>query len=253
MQLLGIDFADLATAEAAAVLAARPADTPFGYVVTPNADHLVRLERQPALMPLYSAAIMRLLDSRVVARAAQLLGLGAPAVTPGADLTAELLSRHLRPGERVTIIGMDPAMIPGLVQRCGIAAPAHHFPPMGFETDATAFDAAVRFVIDHPARFIFLAVGSPRQEQLAAAIQRSGQARGIGLCVGASLEFLAGGRPRAPRWVQMAGFEWLHRLIHDPYRLGRRYLIDNPPIFALLLRERMRLPGRQSANVAPGQ
>ena len=52
-------------------LAARPADAPFGYVVTPNADHLVRLQRQPELRPLYADAMLRLLDSRVVARARQ--------------------------------------------------------------------------------------------------------------------------------------------------------------------------------------
>ncbi len=93
---------------------------------------------------------------------------------------------------------------------------------------------AVRFVIDNPARFVFLAVGSPRQEMLAAAIKATGAARGTGLCIGASLEFLAGAIPRAPGFMQRAGNEWLHRLLVDPRRLGRRYLLDNPVIFRLL-------------------
>ena len=91
----------------------------------------------------------------------------------------------------------------------------------------------------HPARFIFLAVGSPRQEMLAAAIQATGRATGIGLCIGASLEFIAGAQPRAPAWMQRTGLEWLHRLGRDPRRLARRYLIDSPAILPMLLRERL--------------
>ncbi len=98
---------------------------------------------------------------------------------------------------------------------------------------------AVDFVLAHPSRFVFLAVGSPRQEMLADAIRATGQATGLGLCIGASLEFLAGASRRAPRWMQRAGLEWLHRLGSDPRRLARRYLVEDPPIFRLLLRERL--------------
>ena len=115
-----------------------------------------------------------------------------------------------------------------LVARCGLAPPAHYDPPHGFERDPAALRTTVEFVLAHPARFVFLAVGSPRQEMLAAAIQATGRATGIGLCIGASLEFIAGAQPRAPVWMQRAGLEWLHRLGRDPRRLARRYLIDCP-------------------------
>jgi hypothetical protein len=66
---LGLDFADLdaAAAAAAALIAQQSAGVPFRYVVTPNADHLVRLARQPGLAA-YEGASLRLLDSQVVAR-----------------------------------------------------------------------------------------------------------------------------------------------------------------------------------------
>ncbi|CAH2604119.1 WecB/TagA/CpsF family glycosyltransferase [Rhodovastum atsumiense] len=245
VRLLGLDFADLPTEAAARHLAARPPQAPFGYVVTPNADHLVRLARQPALAPLYHGALLCLLDSRVVGGAARLLGLPCPAVAPGSDLTALLLQQHLHPGERITIVGLAPHHLPALVARCGLAPPAHFDPPMGFDRDAGAFRETVQFVLDHPARLVLLAVGSPRQEKLAAAIHATGRAQGLGLCVGASLEFLAGAVPRAPGFMQRHGLEWLHRLASDPRRLAGRYLRDNPPVFALLLRERLRL---QSEN-----
>jgi len=88
VRLLGLEFADLGAVAAAEYLAARPASAPFGYVVTPNADHLVRLARNPALQGAYQRALLCLLDSRVVARFARLLGLDAPTVAPGSDLTA---------------------------------------------------------------------------------------------------------------------------------------------------------------------
>jgi exopolysaccharide biosynthesis WecB/TagA/CpsF family protein len=235
---LGLDFADLDATAAAALIAEQSADAAFRYVVTPNADHLVRLARRPELGAIYAGAWLCLLDSRVVARAARLLGLAAPRVAPGSDVTALLLAAHLRPGERVTIVGLLPARLPALMRRYRLAAVAHHNPPMGFEHDARAFREAIDFVAAHPARFTFLAVGSPRQEMLAAAIAATGQARGVGLCVGASLDFLSGATPRAPAWMQRSGLEWLHRLASDPRRLARRYLVEDPVVFALLFRER---------------
>jgi exopolysaccharide biosynthesis WecB/TagA/CpsF family protein len=237
--LLGLDFADLDAIGAAQFIAERPDDAPFRYVVTPNADHLVRLERQPELVAIYRAALLRLMDSRMVARAAVVLGLEAPSVATGSDVTARLLARHLRLGERVTIVGLKPQFLPALIERCGIAPPAHHDPVMGFARDPVALRRAVDFVVANPARFTFLAVGSPAQEILAAAIQATGKVTGTGICVGASLDFLSGAARRAPVLMQRAGLEWLHRLAGDPRRLARRYLRDDPPVLAMLLRQRL--------------
>ena len=239
VRLLGLDFADLDAAEAAARIAARPASAPFGYVVTPNSDHLVRLASQPGLRPLYDGAALCLLDSRVVRRTAWALGLRTPRVAPGSDVTARLLRRHVLPGERITIIGLRSCHVPRLMAACDLAPPAHYDPPLGFERDPAAWRRAVEFVLAHPARLVFLAVGSPRQERLAAAIAATGAATGTGLCIGASLDYLAGAERRAPQWLQRAGLEWLHRLRGNPGRFGRRYLLDNPPVFAMLLRERL--------------
>jgi N-acetylglucosaminyldiphosphoundecaprenol N-acetyl-beta-D-mannosaminyltransferase len=239
ISLLGLDFASLDVEQAATRISARPAGAPFGYVVTPNADHLVRLNRDPELHTIYRSAVLCLLDSRVVAGLCHLIGLPVPLVAPGSDLTAQLLSRHLPAGERITIIGLSPSWLPALIRRCALAPPAHYDPPMGFEHDPEAFAAAVAFVRAHPARLIFLAVGSPRQEYLAAALAASRDVTGTGLCIGASLEFLAGARRRAPNLMCRGGLEWLFRLCADPRRLFRRYLIDSPAVIALLLRQRL--------------
>jgi len=238
-ELLGLDFTDSTMEQVAAWLAARPKDAPFGYVVTPNADHLVRLSRDPSLLATYRSALLCLMDSTVVARAARLLGMKAAQVVRGTDLAAQLITRHMSRGETLTVIGMQPDFLPALRERCPGIEIAHHDPPMGFDRDPAAFETAVRFALNNPARVTVLAVGMPRQEKLAAAIAATGQAQGIGLCVGSALEFLAGAHRRAPAWMREAGLEWLFRLALEPRRLARRYLVQCPPIFALLLQERL--------------
>jgi N-acetylglucosaminyldiphosphoundecaprenol N-acetyl-beta-D-mannosaminyltransferase len=241
VELLGLPLADLDVAGVADWVAAR-GDAAFGYVVTPNADHLVRLRRERRLWPVYAGAALCVLDSRVVAGVGRLLGLKVPAVCPGSDLAHALLARHTA-REQVTIIGLRQELLPALMARFGLAAPAHFDPPMGFWRDPAALRAAVDFVCAHPSRLVFLAVGSPGQEILASAIAADGRAMGTGLCVGAGLDFLAGGVRRAPVWMRRLGLEWLHRLACEPRRLWRRYLLDDPLVFALLWRARWQ--GRQ--------
>ena len=104
---------------------------------------------------------------------------------------------------------------------------------MGFVRDPLAVLEAGQFVEHSPARFVFLAVGSPQQEILAQSIRRRGQAFGIGLCIGASLQFLTGEVKRAPVWMQRARLEWLYRLSQEPRRMWRRYLYEGPKILRI--------------------
>ncbi len=237
--LLGLDFACLDLTATLRLLAERPAQAPFAAVVTPNADHLVRLAQQPGLLPLYQGAWLRLLDSRVVARVAQAFGLLAPPVVPGSDLTSGLFHQVIRPDEPVTVLGGEPRVIAAVQARFGLTRLAHHNPPMGFDRNPEAIAAAIGFIEAHPARFTFLAVGSPRQEVVAAALVKRGLATGVGLCIGASLLFLAGEERRAPAWLQRAGMEWAWRLAQDPRRLARRYW-GNTAIVRLLFQESRR-------------
>jgi exopolysaccharide biosynthesis WecB/TagA/CpsF family protein len=116
---------------------------------------------------------------------------------------------------------------------------------MGFIGDPAAVETCLQFIESaSPFRFCFLAVGSPQQERIAALLRARGRARGLGLCVGASLNFLTGAEKRAPQWVQRLALEWLYRLGQDPRRLARRYLVRGPRIFRYLQRSRLVLRQR---------
>lgn len=209
----------------------------YAYVVTPNADHLIRLDEDDSFQALYRDAAFVLLDSRFLARiVAMTQGLALP-VCAGSDLTAQLFEQVIQPDDPLVLIGCEAAQAEALKARYGLRRLAHHNPPMGFSRDPVAFEAAVAFAEAHaPFRFCLLAVGAPQQERLAQALKARGTARGMALCIGASINFLTGAEVRAPVWMQKAGIEWLFRLLQSPKRLARRYLVRGPRVFGILRR-----------------
>jgi exopolysaccharide biosynthesis WecB/TagA/CpsF family protein len=211
----------------------RAANAPFAYVVTPNVDHMVRLQRRRSdLWPIYRSAWMTLCDSRILALLARSMGLTLP-VLPGSDLTQDMFEHIVGPDDRIAIIGGDAGAIRQLAKRYRFRNVHHYNPPMGFIKDPAEVAKAVRFVAETGARYTFLAVGSPQQEMLAYRIKQAGGATGLGFCVGASLDFLTGVQTRAPRFMRVLALEWLHRLASDPGRMWRRYLYDGPVIFQI--------------------
>ncbi|MAP94461.1 MAG: glycosyltransferase [Ponticaulis sp.] len=210
---------------------------PFAYVVTPNVDHLVRLNAEPELRPLYENADYLVCDSRVLEVLARLEGKPLPSA-PGADIVENLVRHHISPLEKIVLIGGDADIVESLARDYGLTNVAWHNPPMGLRKNPEAIKRAAEFLCEHNERFAFLCVGSPQQEMVALEAARMGGAIGVALCCGASLEFLSGKVTRAPLWMREARLEWLHRLLSEPHRLWRRYLIDGPRIFRIWWKSR---------------
>lgn len=244
-----VDFLDLAfdgwtLAEVCDWLAARDAVDPYAYVVTPNVDHIVRLaDADEAVRRAYADADLCLCDSRVLARLGKAVGVSL-SVVPGSDLSAELFRRLLRPGDTVCLVGGAAGDAERLMaMRPGVQV-VQHRPPRGLRHDAGARRVAVDAAVAAGARFTLFAVGSPQQELIAREMADRPDARGTALCIGASVDFLLGAQKRAPRVVQRAGMEWAWRLLDDPRRLARRYLVEGPAIFPLVWRWRRARQGR---------
>jgi exopolysaccharide biosynthesis WecB/TagA/CpsF family protein len=212
----------------------------FGYVVTPNVDHLIRYYEDAAFRAHYRAAEYILMDSRFAARLVYLLkGVRLPICT-GSDLTAHLLAEVVQPSDRIVMIGGTSEQAQLIAARYGLKDLRHHNPPMGFINDPAAVEQCLAFIEQNgPFRFCFLAVGSPQQETIAQALRARGIARGLALCIGASLNFITGHEKRAPVWMQKMALEWLYRLLQNPRRLAGRYLVRGPRIFAHLRRSRV--------------
>lgn len=212
----------------------------YGYVVTPNVDHLIRCHEDPSYHAIYRSASYVLLDSRFAAYLLRVVkGLRLP-VCPGSDAFPALLEKVVRPSDRIVLIGGSTQQAEILAHRYGLRDLRHHNPPMGFIHDPLAVSECLEFIEEaSPFRFCFLAVGAPQQELIAHHLMERGRAAGLALCFGASLNFVTGVEKRAPVWMRSMGAEWLYRLMQDPKRLGRRYLIRGPRIFGHLRRARI--------------
>lgn len=227
----------------------------FGFVVTPNVDHLIRCHEDESFRLRYASADFALLDSRFAALVLRLMkGLHLPVCT-GSDLTEGLFRRVIAPDDRIVLIGGTAEQAAHVSARFGLRNLRHLNPPMGFIMKLEAVEDSLGFIEQaSPFRFCFLAVGSPQQEMLAALLRERGIARGLALCVGASLNFLTGSERRAPRWMQRLSLEWLYRLAQDPRRLWVRYLVRGPRIFGHLRQAQvvLRKPGTFPAGESAG-
>jgi len=244
IKFLGVGFDPLTMTEVLGRLAAVTSESPYGYVVTPNVDHIVRLDKAPdreQLLPLYKGADISVCDSRIIQKLGQLHGLKLPLVA-GSDLTVRLFQEVIRPGDQIAIVGGSPELLTNLEARY----PELHFhlypAPMGLRHDLAARRECAAFIARTSARFTFIAVGSPQQEMVAEAVRDFADAHGMALCIGASLEFITGSQRRAPRLLQQLSLEWAYRLASDPSRLWRRYLVEGPHVFRMALRERRGRP-----------
>ena len=228
----------------------------FAYVVTPNVDHLVKLHHSPTdddLWTAYREADMCLCDSRILQALARRSGVKLPLV-PGSDLTVGLLERLNDTSDlSIAVVGGNAALELALARLYPGPRWIHHVPPMGVLGNKAAQEEIVAFIERAKADLVFFAIGAPQSELLCHRIALAANARGVALCTGASLEFVTGAKRRAPLLLQRLKLEWLFRLMSEPGRLWRRYLLEGPAIFRIWYRWHRQLsPHRGAASESTG-
>lgn len=206
------------------------------YIVTPNVDHIVRLAQNPALKKCYDDAWISLCDSKPVWLLSKFLSKDLDHFA-GSDLTDLIFKQIIKPGDVISVVAAYDHVAKGLAERFPEVRFRSHVPPFGVLQNPDALRATVEFLSEEPARFVFIAIGSPQSEVIAREFSRHSNASGVALCIGASLEFITGTQRRAPRLMQMLSLEWLYRLASEPRRLWRRYLLTIVPLARLYLRE----------------
>ena len=201
------------------------------YVVTPNVDHVVMLEHHQALRRAYNDAALVLADGMPVVLASRLLGRGLPERVTGADLVPAMFAQaEQRGGLRVFLLGALPGVAPRAASNIVTRWPAVEIvgtcsPPLGFEHDADQARAILERISASQPEVLVVGLGAPKQEVWVHAHRHQIDAA-VALCVGATIDFLAGHKSRAPQWMQKSGLEWLHRVATEPRRLLGRYLRD---------------------------
>lgn len=209
-----------------------------GWLMTLNLDHLRRFVMDASYAATVARADMLVADGMPLIWASHLLKTPLPERITGSNLIWSLSEGAAARGCSVFLLGgrNDVAHRSAQILQASYRAlkvAGVHVPPFGFEEDVVEMEALFEAVCRAQPDIIYVALGSPKEDNLIAQL-RARVPRAWCIGVGISFSWAAGTLPRAPLWMQQMGLEWLHRLWHEPRRLGRRYLVDDVP-FAVRL------------------
>ncbi len=244
---LGIPFTALTLNGAAARIVARPPGAPFAFVSTPNAQHVVAVRRgDRRYFQAHDKGWLVLNDSSIVNLLARRWFDEDLPIAAGSDLTAYLFRGHIKPDDAITVIGGSAEVERRLRDMFGLRTLSRFDPPMGFYHDKAEIERCVDFILQHPARYVFLAVGAPQSEVVACRALERGGATGTALCIGSSLLFVTGMVRRAPVVFQRLHAEAIYRLLQNPRRHARRVFVDSLPVLRIALVTRLAPASRRS-------
>jgi N-acetylglucosaminyldiphosphoundecaprenol N-acetyl-beta-D-mannosaminyltransferase len=209
----------------------------------------------PSYRNLLNRGDLNLPDGAAVAWASRLSGTPAKRLsgTEGLRLVVDWgIGRELRH----YLFGGSPEALRMMQERLREAEPeirvvGAESPPYRPLSDEEVAEAAARMRAVG-AQAVWVGLGAPKQDLMAARLRDLDAAPAI-FCVGAAFDFVAGVVPRAPLWMQRSGLEWLFRLLSDPRRLWRRYVIGNPQFVAGVVSDRIRGRTRYPAADAGGR
>lgn len=217
------------------------------FVIPVNVDVLMKLHRDREFREAVQArarSVTLVNDSRVLMFASRIFfGQRFLARVSGSDLLPALCGADGPSDVRVFLLGGVGGTAIRAMRKLNARAGRRavvgaQSPSLGFERNHAECEALVATVNASGANVLAVGVGAPKQELWM--LRHADEMPGIHLLVGvgAAIDFAAGVKKRAPRWVSESGLEWLYRLVHEPRRLSRRYLLDGPPVFWLLLKQR---------------
>lgn len=195
-------------------------------LATINLDHLVKLAQSAAFRQAYAAQDLVVADGNPIVWLSRLAGKPV-ALVPGSDLVIPLAQAAAAAGVRVALVGSTDEALAGAAAHLQASVPGLDValciaPAFGFDPEGAAADAILAALRDQKIGLCFVALGAPKQEQLAARGRHL--APGVGFAsVGAGLDFLAGQQTRAPLWARRLALEWAWRMLSSPRRLVPRY------------------------------
>jgi N-acetylglucosaminyldiphosphoundecaprenol N-acetyl-beta-D-mannosaminyltransferase len=206
---------------------------PHQHVVL-NAAKVVLAHDDPALANVIGRCSLINADGQSIVWASWLLGHPLPERVAGIDFMYALWDLAARRGYRVYLLGAEAEVVSRVadaVSQRGVGLAGYHD---GFWTAAEE-PAVVAAIAAKKPDLLFVAIPSPRKEQfLSAHLEELGAAFVVG--VGGAFDVVAGVTRRAPTWMQRAGLEWLFRLMQEPRRMAKRYVVGNTRFIALVLR-----------------
>ncbi len=211
------------------------------YVVTPNLDHIVKLETDPEFVHCYEHAGLVLADGNPLVWASKLLGTPLKALVTGSDLFPALCQHAATKGHRIFFLGG----LDGVAQKAAdnlkakypaINVVGVYSPPFGFDKNNEENNRIIEMINAARPHILFVGLGAPKQEKWV--YNNIDQLNiNIAIGIGASFDFVAGTIKRAPALVRKIGMEWFWRFSNEPRRLFKRYFIDGAQFIPIIYKQ----------------
>jgi N-acetylglucosaminyldiphosphoundecaprenol N-acetyl-beta-D-mannosaminyltransferase len=240
VNMLGVGVTGISLPEAIATLEKWREERRRDYVCCVTVHGLVMAQRNPVIRSALNRAGMATMDGMPLVWWCRRAGFAQASRVCGPDLLEAMCARAPQQGHRHYFYGSSPRVVEQLVSRLkqrfpGLIVAGYLSPPF---RPLTAEEDAAEIAAINEARpdYVWVGIGMPKQEEWMASHVGKIQAAAL-IGVGAAFDFHAGTKPRAPQWIQRSGFEWLFRLLSEPRRLARRYIVDNAIFVASTIKQ----------------
>lgn len=207
------------------------------YVVTPNVDHIVKIENDREFAQIYEEADLILTDGKPLLWIAKRLGTPIKEKVSGSDLFPRVCEMAAQKGYKMYLLGAAEGVAAKAAENLkakypGLQIAGTYSPSFGFEQKKDEMKEIERMLKEAAPEILVVGLGCPKQEKFA---YKYGRQFGIpvSLGLGASIDFEAGNVKRCPAWMSQCGLEWFYRLLKEPKRMYKRYLVDDRKILKI--------------------
>jgi len=213
------------------------------YIVTPNVDHIIKLQRDLEFRKVYREAACVLPDGMPILWAGKFLGTPLKEKISGSDLVPRLCEIAAQKGYRLFFLGGRPGAADKAKERLSKRLPSLNVagvysPPFGFEKNDEENEKIAKMIKENAPDILLVGLGAPKQEKWIYQHYKKLEIP-ISMGVGVTFEFVAGMVKRAPYWMQTSGLEWFWRLMMEPRRLWKRYLVEDMQFFRLIVAQKL--------------
>lgn len=237
--LMGLDVAAVSEQETIDYVLQALARGRGGWICPVNLDVLRQWRGSPEVRALMAGADLVVADGMPLVWAGGLQGAHLPERVAGSTLVVSLTGAAAQAGASIFLLGGNPGVAELAIAKLTELHPDARVsgslcPPFGFEQDPEWLQRIERALLEAAPDIVYVGLGFPKQERLIATL-RARLPQTWFLSCGISFSFVAGEIHRAPVLVQRLGLEWLHRMVQEPRRLVRRYLLEGVPFLIALM------------------
>ena len=215
-----------------------------GVLVTPNVDHLVKLQKDKEFLNCYKSAEWVICDSKILNLAAKFINRPFKEVIPGSSFFPAYYNYHKNNKEiKIFLLGASKGVAKEAMKKINAhigweMVVGEYSPTYGFENNPSECQSIINMLNASTANVLVVGLGAPKQEKWIMKYKSQLPKMNLFMALGATIDFEAGNIKRAPMVFQKLYLEWLYRLYKEPKRLFKRYVIDDIPFFSLILKQK---------------